>query len=123
MSFGLAIFLAICVLLGHALVIPSLAVSGRSITGWTRSLAAVLVLLSVTLLLFLFVEDSYRQDGTKNYEAYDLEYPVIPTVVLAGLATTWLIRKEGARAVTLASPLIAIGAAFAAAVCFLFTTN
>lgn len=123
MSYGLTIFVTICTLLLFGLALPVVRVARRSLAPWTRTLAAVLVLLSVTLLLFLFAEDGYRQDGTRNYEAYDVEYPVLPTVVLAGVAAWWLVRREGSRAVALAAPLIAIGSAAAAGLCFLFTTN
>jgi hypothetical protein len=120
---GLMIFVLILTLLVLAVVVPGVRVARRPLEPWTRVLAVVMVLLALTLLVFLFVEDDYTADGRSNWTAYDVEYPTIPTVVGLVLGAAWLVRHAGSRAAALAAPLLALGSGFAAFVCFLFTTN
>ncbi len=123
MTFGLALVGLILVLLLLALVAAAVAVAGRPAQPVTRTLAAVLVALGGTLPLFLFAEDDYRNDGTRNVQAYDLNHPALPTVSLAGPAAAWWIRRDGSRAAAVAAPLIAIAPAFGTAASFVCTTN
>ena len=120
---GIAIYPLILVLMTLALVLTAVRVARRRLQPWTRTLAVVMGLMAITLLVFLFSEDSYTLDGRSNWTVYDVEYPAVPTI--AGLVTgaLWLVRREETRAVALAAPLLALGASFAAYVCVAFTAN
>lgn len=120
---GLVIFALTVLLLVVGVAAPSARVTRGPVTPWTRALAALLLLLAVVLVAFLFAEDDYTRDGRSNWQVYDVEYPAIPTIVGSVAAAVWLLRREGTRAVALAAPLLGTGAGFAAYVCFIFTTN
>ncbi|MDP9183148.1 MAG: hypothetical protein M3P04_10290 [Actinomycetota bacterium] len=120
---GIVIFVLILLLLVMALVLPAVRVARRPLQPLTRALAALMVFMALTLLVFLFIEDDYTSDGRSNWTVYDVEYPAIPTIVGLVAGASWLVRREGTRAVALAAPLLAMGSGFAAFVCFLFTTN
>ena len=120
---GIVIFVLILLLLAMALVVPVACVARLPLQPWTRVLAALMAVMALTLLVFLFAEDSYTSDGRTNWTAYDVEYPALPTIIALVAGAWWLVRREGTRAVALVAPLLAVGSGFAAFVCFLFTTN
>lgn len=111
------------VLLVLALVLPGLRLARRPLELWTRGLAALLGMLAVVLVVFLFSEDDYRRDGRSNWSVYHVEYVAVPTVIGALAAAVWLRRKEGTAAAALVSPLLALGFSAAAYGCLVLTVN
>lgn len=117
------LFLALVSLLLLALVVPSVRVARRSTSGWVLAQVAVMGATAVALVVFLFQDDDYRRDGTSNVEAYDVEYPAVPTLALLLLGAWWLGSRPATRGAALAAPLLAVTAAFGVGLSFLFTTN